>query len=900
MLSDRSRWSPRAISIGLAFALAATGATAAGNDYLIAEEDIAGDVEIDAYDIAPNELLVRFKDMDLSPNNTLFDLRSSLPASADEALDMLQPEVIEAYPQTGLVHLRYGVNLDVSEAARQLEQTGTVLYAEPNYRIGPGNTQVKDAPPPRHVQPLRPRIEQSATTVLPLAVTPNDPRFKEQWALNNTGQTGGSPDADIDATDAWSIIKDASSTIVAVLSTGIDYGHPDLKANIWKNPKEICSDGIDNDSNGYKDDCYGMDSYLNSGNPLDDNGWGTHMAGIVGAVGGNGVGITGVAWKTQLMALRYKDAEGWGWVADAIQAIDYAIKIKIKNSYPRMVLLADTMSMPYSKALNDILNTAQTNGILVVTAARDTNDDQDVWPANLGSWYGQPNILSVSGSDPQDNRAYSYGQKSVDLAAPATDILSTWLDKTYRLASGTDMASAHAAGAAALVWSRNPSFNWKRVKGSLLNGAESGLRGAFYWGYNLTQGRLNLNASLSSTVTSSPAVFAVNPEITTLGQTVTLTGINFGTTPKNLIHNSYYDCTYTYPASSISSWTDEKIVAKVPGTCQGGQGLLQVRLDSVKVSRGAFFRTNGNPNNVWHWLTPTYQGETLLQHSEAAYAQVGNDIWILGGKDNYSNTSAAVERFSLLTLRGEVRPEWEMPMPVREAAAAAIGTKIYVVGGYDDNTKKMQSQLQVFNTSTGTWSRARNLPKALKQASVVAVGGKLWVFGGRDPNNNGLKTTYLYNPATNTWTSKASMPLKRAYAGIATPQSGKIWLISGFTETGGYWTRTRDIMVYDIATNSWDIRDDIPLNGEHAAGGAINVGSKTFILYGEGDGGVGEWLSSPGPSDGLAWSRNISSVSRMGNYTPMMGKIGNSVYVLSGDDPSWYGKTRRVIKFESP
>lgn len=894
MLSVRSRWSLRAISIGLALALTATGGMAARVESRPTEEVMPEDTELGNYEAAPNELLVMFKDMDLPQENTLSDRLPALPASADQALDLLQAEVIEAHPLTGLVHLRYGVNLDVAEAARQLEQTGTVLYAEPNYRIGPGNNEVKDAPPPLNVQPLPPKVGQPGSKVLPMAVTVNDPRFPEQWALNNTGQTGGLADADIDALEAWNIIKDASTTIVAVLSTGIDYNHVDLKANIWKNPGETCNDGIDNDNNGYKDDCYGMDAYLNSGNPLDDNGWGTHMAGIVGAVGGNGVGITGVAWKTKLMALRYKDTEGWGWVADAIQAIDYAIKIKIKNNYPRMVLLADYMYMPYSKALNDILNTAQTNGILVVTAARDSYEDQDVWPANMGSWYGQPNILSVSGSDPTDYRQYGYGQKSVDLAAPAMHILSTWLTNTYKLASGTDMAAAHAAGAAALVWSKNTTFNWKRVKGLLLNGAENGLKNAFQWGYNLTQGRMNLNASLSSAVLNAPAVFAVNPEITKIGQTVTLTGINFGTTTKNLIHNSTYDCKYTYPAASITSWTNEKIVAKVSGTCEYGDGLLKVSLDAGTISRGAFFRTNGNPRGYLHWLTPTYQGQTLLQHQEAAYAQVSNDIWIFGGKDNYGNTSGVVEKFSLLTLRGEVRPEWEMPMPVRFAAAAAIGTKIYVVGGYDDNTQKYQSQLQVFDTATGTWTRARNLPKALRQASVVAVSGKLWVFGGADPNNTGLKTTYLYDPATNNWTTKAPMPLKRAYAGIATPQSGKIWLLSGYTESGGGWYRTKDIMVYDIASNTWEIRDDIPLNGEHAAGGAINVGSKTFMLYGDGDWGAGEWLSSPGPSAGLAWSRNIGWVSGMGAYTPMMGKIGNTVFVISGS------MARRVIKFEIP
>jgi subtilisin family serine protease len=877
--------------MGVALALGVSNALAVEDISRAAEPSGAEKAKPAAVRAAKNELLVKFKDRALPRENTLSTLRAALPAVADQALGMLQAEVIEANPQTGLVHLRYGANMSVLEAARLLEKTGTVFYAEPNYLVGSGPVKVREAPAPQATLP-RPG---------PMAVTVNDPRFPEQWALNNTGQRGWA-DADIDALEAWNVIRDASTTIVAVLSTGIDYKHPDLKTNIWKNPGETsCIDKIDNDKNGYIDDCYGMDAYLNSGDPLDDNGLGTHMAGIVGAVGGNGIGITGVAWKTQLMALRYKDSEGWGWVADAIQAIDYAIKIKVKNPYPRMVLLVDYISAPYSKALNDILNSAESNGILVIAPAT-YGDNQDKWTWSPSSWYGQQNIIGVSGSDATDDRVYGYGAKSVDLAAPATDILSTWLTSegiaNYKLASGTEMAAAHVAGGAALVWSKNRAFNWKRVKGLLLNGSENGLRGAFNTGYNLTQGRMNLNTSLSSALLNLPAVFAVNPEITQTGQPVTLTGINFGAIPKTLMHKgpSYNNCDYTYPASSIISWENERIVARVQPGCEYGEGLLKVSIATGRDSRGAFFRTNGNPKGYTHWLSPTHQGQTLRRHQEAAYTQVGNDIWIMGGSDDYSDTSGAVERFSLLTLRGEVRPEWEMPMPVRLASAAAIGTKIYVVGGYDDSTKKTQWQLQVFDTTTGIWTRGRNLPKALRQASVIAVDGKLWVMGGVDPNNTGLKTTYVYDPKTNIWLPKAPMPLKRAYAGVATPQANKIWLISGYEEESGNWQPKRTVMVYDILTNSWEIRDDIPLNGAHAAGAAINIGAKTFMLYGSGDSDSGEWLPSPGPSEGLAWSRNIERLGGSGPYTPMIGRIGNTIYVLSGSR-EW---DRRVVKFESP
>ena len=343
------------------------------------------------------------------------------------------------------------------------------------------------------------------------------------------------------------------------------------------------------------------------------------------------------------------------------------------------------------------------------------------------------------------------------------------------------------------------------------------------------------------------------------------------------------------------SWADEKIVTKVPGACSDGQGRLKVSLGAGKESRGAFFLINPNPSNRVNWINTTYQGSTLMEHEEAAFAQVGNDMWIIGGRSFYGQQTGSVERFSLLTMRGEVRPEWEMPLPVRQAGAAAIGNKIYVVGGLDDVSNKHMSALQIFDTTTGAWTRGRNLPKALAQPSVVSVSNKVYVIGGRDPNNTGLKTTYVYDPATNLWQTKASMPLKRAYAGVATPVAGEIWLVSGYTESGGSWYRTKDVLVYTIATNSWEIRDDVPLQGEHAAAGVINIGGKIFAIYGDGDYGAGEWLASPKPAAGLAWYRNIARSSNgMGTYTPMLGKIGTTVFIISGS------RGHEVHKFESP
>lgn len=165
---------------------------------------------------------------------------------------------------------------------------------------------------------------------------PNDQYFNVQWGLHNMGQNGGKIDADIDAPEAWSITTGSNNVVVAVIDSGVDYTHPDLRDNMWRNPDEIPGNGLDDDGNGYVDDIYGIDAYMhqdndgdgfpddpNDNDPMDENGHGTHCAGIIGAVGDNGVGICGVNWNVQIMALRFLGPDGSGSIEGAIECLDY-------------------------------------------------------------------------------------------------------------------------------------------------------------------------------------------------------------------------------------------------------------------------------------------------------------------------------------------------------------------------------------------------------------------------------------------------------------------------------------------------------------------------------------------------------------------------------------------------
>jgi subtilisin family serine protease len=145
-----------------------------------------------------------------------------------------------------------------------------------------------------------------------------------QWGLNNTGQTGGTSDADIDAPEAWDLTRGDGSVVVGVIDSGVDWTHPDLAANVWINPGEVAGDGIDNDANGYVDDVRGWDFFNRDNNPMDDNGHGTHVAGTIAASGNNGTGVAGVSWNAKVVPLKFMGADGSGYLSDAGGGVNYA------------------------------------------------------------------------------------------------------------------------------------------------------------------------------------------------------------------------------------------------------------------------------------------------------------------------------------------------------------------------------------------------------------------------------------------------------------------------------------------------------------------------------------------------------------------------------------------------
>ena len=396
----------------------------------------------------------------------------------------LQSQKKAVLSSSGIQRIRVAQDLSVDEAVALYQSEEDVLYAEPNY-------------------------------IRRTFVVPNDPQFSDQWGLHNTGQlistTSGTPGADIRASEAWGIVREAPEVILVLIDSGVDYTHPDLDGNIWNNPGEVPFDGNDDDGNGYIDDVRGwnfigtqdsdacpstcecvVDDPVGNNDPMDDFGHGTHVAGIMGAEGNNGEGIAGVLWNTQIMPLKIIDGNGCGTIADEIQAIHYAIeKLRVIQSDPsqqnvRMVINASFGGPASSQFELEAISDAEDAGIVFVAAAGNdgtNNDASPIFPAN----YDLSNVITVAASDANDRLAAfsNFGQDTVDLTAPGDCIKSTTplgsftlaeevscpgapITPQYAFLSGTSMAVPHVTGVVGLLLAQDSTLLPSRIKAIIL------------------------------------------------------------------------------------------------------------------------------------------------------------------------------------------------------------------------------------------------------------------------------------------------------------------------------------------------------------------------------------------------------------------------------------------------
>ncbi|PIT99000.1 MAG: serine protease/subtilase [Bdellovibrionales bacterium CG10_big_fil_rev_8_21_14_0_10_45_34] len=337
----------------------------------------------------------------------------------------------------------------------------------------------------------------------------NDPAISRNWGLAGTDGK-----ADISVFKAWNISKGSKDIVVGIIDTGIDIHHPDLKDNLWvnqgevgldKNGKDKRTNGIDDDNNGCIDDVHGCNFITGRGDVEDRHGHGCSIAGIVGAKGGNGIGISGVSPEVSLMVLKYYDptSRGNDNLKNTIKAIDYAVRMNAK------IINYSGGGLEKSDEEYSAIKRAQQKGILFVAAAGNeySNSDQaPYYPAN----YGLDNIISVTAIDPKTKvlTSSNFGENTVDIAAPGEQIYSTLPGGKYGAMTGTSQATAFVTGVAALIMANNKHFDYKQVKKQILSTAdfESNMKGK-----TRTSGKLNSFAAL-----------AIQPNISVTGLPVNL------------------------------------------------------------------------------------------------------------------------------------------------------------------------------------------------------------------------------------------------------------------------------------------------------------------------------------------------------------------------------------------
>ena len=281
-------------------------------------------------------------------------------------------------------------------------------------------------------------------------------QYKELWGM--TGAAG------IEAQEAWKLTKGDKFLKVAVIDTGVDYTHKDLKHQMWVNKAERDGEpGVDDDGNGYVDDIHGYDFANDDGDPQDGNGHGTHCAGTIGAAH-NKTGVRGVLGKVQLVGIKFLTDRGSGTTAGAIKAIDYATKLKVQ------VMSNSWGGGGYSKLLEEAIERANDAGIVFVAAAgnsRANNDEKPHYPSN----YETENVIAVASHTSSDKLSYfsCFGKTTVDVSAPGSAIMSTWKGGGYKSISGTSMATPHVSGIVGLMLSRDKDLTPAEVKKRLLD-----------------------------------------------------------------------------------------------------------------------------------------------------------------------------------------------------------------------------------------------------------------------------------------------------------------------------------------------------------------------------------------------------------------------------------------------
>ena len=710
---------------------------------------------------------------------------------------------------------------------------------------------------------------------------PDDPRFGDLWAMHNTGQTingvTGVTGADINAPEVWNIDTDTSDAVIAVFDTGAFYSHEDLIDNMWINEGEIAGDGIDNDGNGFADDVYGYDfaAELNGANdsdPIDIDGHGTHVSGIIGAKGNNGVGITGVNWNVKIMTLKVFRPNMKTYDSDILEAINYVLMMKRKGVNIVAVNASyGSASGSQTDPMNAAIKSLGEEGIMFVAAAGNGGSNN---AAHYPSSYDAQNIISVAASNQNDALAEfsNYGIQSADLAAPGANILSTmpgdgqitasvlnddvesggsnWTPSdTWAITEEESKSATHA-------WSDSPSGEYANSTNSSLVSAvdadlttfagqntglgmcmkydiedgwdylhvevsgDSGTNWNTLKSYTGTQSDWKCNA-LVIPETVKTANFKMRFRLQT-DRAVTADGayidnITIGaiTTPSAYQYDDSTSMAAPHVTSSIAMiakhFPDENMLQRVNRVLSGSTELTSL---SGKVGSGGRLNIaeSINPDLVYRpMILAADKTEGLIKGSLFSLEGIefGEDM----GKVYFSNGHDS-------KVEGVVNSWSDTKIKVRVPENA----------GQFISLESASQKSSVTSLKGSAWEHIAPLGEGPRTfATAVSYKDKIYVFGGIAGNRKNASAVEVYDPVASAWSKVAPMPTPR-YMTSAAVLKGKIYLVAGIDSNRKL---SNIIEVYDPATDTWAAADTIaPLPKALFSGKAVTLDGSLYYVGG--------------------------------------------------------------------
>jgi outer membrane protein assembly factor BamB/subtilisin family serine protease len=665
---------------------------------------------------------------------------------------------------------------------------------------------------------------------------PNDPDFSSQWALSNNGSGGGIAGADIHAEGGWDIITNTSTAasdnvIVGIVDSGAFLTHEDLLSNFWVNPSPgtVTSFPTEDTTGGstasvsVTDSTNGLNAVTKSGPPEDDLGHGTHVSGIVGAVGNNALGVTGVAWKTQLMELKFISSADSGSTSDELPCIEYAVAHKVS------VLNASYGDQSFSQAEMDAINAAGKAGVIFVCAAGNSAENIDIsgfFPAD----YPLDNIICVAASDNRDNPVYftNYGSGSVELFAPGEDIISTYFSSSssYAYLSGTSMAAPFVTGTVALLRSQFPGDTYRETINRVLNSVDVIPALA---GKSQTGGRLNLTKALTTAANTAPnALFANRTNLV-------------GLDPYTRSNNTDTPATPEAGTPVIASGTGHSLWWQWTAPENA-----EVEIDTSGTAGGEY-ATGGS---TYATALGVYTGTSLGSLSTVATSTTYGDEPLEG------STSAAQVAYSEVTFHTTAGQTYQINV---QGQAAATGQTILAINTTPDNNAIASAKVETGPSFTVADANVNatleaNEPKILGHAG----GHSLW-YSWTAPKSgtfavSGYSYDFVPDVAVYTGTTIGSLSLVTSAAGGAmTGMSTDVsQCVCSFTATAG----TTYLITLDGATSSdfgdftltladslWQVTtgDSVTCSPSVAPDGTVYVGSDDNSLYAYGPDGTLKW-----------------------------------------------------------